>query len=89
MADARCSCGFTESGGEHLIDHLLEAFTPPDSRANDGQLHEELSHSCACGFTPTAPGQLDQHFLASFTPANAIDQYGKTHVSMSPDSDGT
>jgi hypothetical protein len=79
MADARCSCGFTESGDEHLIDHLLESFTPPDSRGTDGQLHEELSHACACGFIPATPCELDQHFLASFTPANAIGPDAKRH----------
>lgn len=80
MADARCSCDFTESADEHLIDHLLEVFTPPDSRGIDGQLHEELSHACACGFIPATPGEFYQHFLATFTPANPIAQDGKTHV---------
>lgn len=82
MTDARCSCGFTESAAEQLIDHLLEAFTPPDSRGNDGQLHEELAQACACGYTPTAPGDLDAHFLAVFTPAGSISRDGETHVPM-------
>jgi hypothetical protein len=80
VTDARCSCGFTESDAEQLTDHLLESFTPPDSRGNDGQLHEELAQTCACGFTPAAPGDLDPHFLAVFTPADSRGKDGKMHT---------
>ncbi len=83
MTDACCSCGLFESGDEQLTDHLLEAFTPPDSRGNDGQIHEELASACACGFTAAAPGELDGHFLAAFTPADSVGLDGRKHAPQS------
>lgn len=81
MADTRCSCGFTESGDETLTDHFLEVFVPADSRAAEGQLHEELAvtSTCACGVATSAPAELDRHFLAVFTPADSIGRDGVRH----------
>ena len=42
MADTRCSCGFTETAGETITDHLLEAFVPEDGLGSDGLVHEEV-----------------------------------------------
>ena len=33
MADTRCSCGFTETAGETITDHLLDAFVPEDGES--------------------------------------------------------
>lgn len=81
MADAMCSCGFTESADEAMTDHLLAAFTPEDSRGRDGNVHEEwrATLSCSCGVATTTPAQLDAHFLAMFTPDNAIGRDGGKH----------
>jgi hypothetical protein len=84
MADVRCSCGFTESGDETLTDHLLDVFVPGDSRAADGQVHEELAatSACACGVATTTPAELDQHFLAAFTPADSVGCDGVRHAQI-------
>jgi hypothetical protein len=39
VADARCSCGFTEADGadETISDHLLEVFAPEDDMGTDGR----------------------------------------------------
>src|SRR5512146_2724403 len=81
MADLRCSCGLAESGDEALTDHFLEVFVPNDSRAADGQLHDELAvtSTCACGVATFTPAELDRHFLAVFTPADSIGRDGLRH----------
>ena len=58
MTGTRCACGFAEAGDETITDHLLEAFTPPGSRGNDGLPHEEAfpALACLCGFTAEATG---------------------------------
>jgi hypothetical protein len=81
MADARCSCGFTESGDETISDHLLEVFTPRACRGNDGLLHEEAfpALTCLCGYAAATPGDMDAHFLAMFTPGDATGADGQVH----------
>lgn len=81
MAEIRCSCGFAESGDESITDHFLEVFTPADSRAADGQVHEELTvtTACACGVATSGPAELDRHFLAVFTPADSAGRDGFRH----------
>jgi hypothetical protein len=81
MTNARCSCGFRESGDERLTDHLLEAFVPPHSIGTDGLIHEEVAEelACSCGFRPAIADELDQHFLAAFTPPYSVGQDGKKH----------
>ena len=81
MADARCTCGFTESGDETITDHLLEMFASQGCRGNDGLLHEEAfpALTCLCGQVAATPRELDDHFLAVFTPADSIGPDGTVH----------
>lgn len=81
MINARCSCGFSEGGDERIGDHLLEVFTPGDSRGSDGLVHEEWTATltCSCGVATTTPNELDAHFLAVFTPDNAVGRDGNKH----------
>src|SRR5262245_37973804 len=81
MADARCSCGFTEAGGESMTDHLLEVFTPHDDTGTDGLVHLETGPplTCQCGLAAATPAELDRHFLAAFTPAGATGRDGGKH----------
>jgi hypothetical protein len=85
MTTAQCTCGFTEAGDETLSDHLLEVFTPADSRAADGVVHQEwtVALTCACGVATTAPAELDRHFRAVFTPDDAIGPDGEKHEPVS------
>jgi hypothetical protein len=76
----RCSCGFVGTEHEGVIDHLMEVFVPPDSRGNDGMIHEEgVPLTCSCGFTAATTDDLDAHFLAVFTPADSVGSDDKTH----------
>jgi hypothetical protein len=81
MADARCSCGFTESGEETMTDHFLEVFIPADSRAADGLVHQEwtVALTCSCGVATSTPAELDRHFLGVFTPADSVGRDGVRH----------
>jgi hypothetical protein len=82
MADARCSCGFTEAGEETITDHLLQVFVPEDCLAGDGLVHEEVRPDlkCSCGLAAATPGELDAHFLRVFTTGDLIGRDGRTHV---------
>jgi hypothetical protein len=82
MADARCSCGFTEARDETITDHLLAMFAPEDSRAADGTVHEEWAAAltCSCGLAAGAAAELDAHFIEVFTPGDAIGHDGKKHA---------
>jgi hypothetical protein len=84
MAEARCTCGFTETADETITDHLLEVFTPVSGRGNDGLLHEEAfpALTCLCGLTAAAGQELDAHFLAVFTPADATGRDGRVHAAL-------
>jgi hypothetical protein len=81
MADTRCSCGFTETAGETITDHLLEAFAPEDGLGSDGLVHEEVRPdlTCSCGLAAATPGELDTHFLRVFTPGDLIGRDGQKH----------
>ena len=81
MTDIRCSCGFAETVAETLTDHLLEVFTPDDSKGTDGKVHEEGTPAltCACGLTAASPEDLDIHFLQAFTPPDLTGCGGKRH----------
>jgi hypothetical protein len=81
MTDIRCTCGFAETTEETLIDHLLEVFTPDDSKGIDGKIHEEGTPvlTCACGLTAASPEDLDIHFLQAFTPPDLTGCDGKRH----------
>lgn len=81
MGDRRCSCGFTETAGEAITDHLLEAFVPEDCRASDGLVHEEVQPglTCSCGLAAATPGELDAHFLRVFTPGDLVGRDGQKH----------
>ena len=70
MSALHCECGFMAGDAELLTDHFLEAFTPADDKAPDGQVHVEwIGHlTCKCGFTAGSSGELDQHFLQVFRP---------------------
>jgi hypothetical protein len=62
------------------MDHLMEVFNPPDSRGNDGMIHEEGAPlTCSCGFTAATTDDLDAHFLAVFTPADSVATDGEIH----------
>jgi hypothetical protein len=82
MADARCSCGFTETDGmdETIEDHLQEMFTPQDGRGLDGMVHFEGEEDllCLCGAGGSAE-KLDAHFLEMFTPADSTGPDGVIH----------
>src|SRR5712691_8553010 len=84
MADARCSCGFTEAGDETITDHLLEVFVPEDCLAGEGTVHEEVRPdlTCSCGLAATTPGELDAHFLQVFTADDLIGRDGGKHESV-------
>jgi hypothetical protein len=60
-------------------------FTPADSRAADGIVHQEwtVALTCSCGFAIKAPAELDRHFLAVFTPGDAIGHDGQKHEPVS------
>jgi hypothetical protein len=63
-----------------MTDHLQRVFTPDDSRAADGAVHEErATGACACGFGPASPVALDAHLLAAFTPGNLTGRDGRRH----------
>jgi hypothetical protein len=83
MANARCSCGFTEDEAEDYTigDHLLEMFAPDDDKGTDGRRHLEVEPglTCACGLAAATPAQLDAHFLAVFSPDDAIGRDGRKH----------
>jgi hypothetical protein len=81
MADARCTCGFTEAADETVTDHLLEVFTPAGCRGNDGLLHEEAfpALTCLCGYAAATGRELDDHILAMFTPAGSDGPDGVVH----------
>jgi hypothetical protein len=81
MTDTRCSCGFTETAGETITDHFLEAFAPQDGLASDGLVHEEVRPdlTCTCGLVAATPGEMDAHFLRVFTPGDLIGRDGRTH----------
>jgi hypothetical protein len=85
MADARCSCGFTEAGAadETIDDHLREVFTPEDGRGPDGVLHFEGEKDlfCQCGAGGSAEG-LDAHLLEVFTPADSVGRDEITHKAV-------
>ena len=80
MADARCTCGFTEAGDERIGDHLAEVFAPDDGKGPDGLVHleGEAGLSCMCGAGGSV-ADLDAHFLAVFTPADHIGRDGGKH----------
>lgn len=82
MADARCSCGFSEAGDETVTDHLLGVFVPEESRASDGTVHEEAwpDLTCSCGLAAATPGQLDAHFLRVFTTGDLVGRDGRRHA---------
>jgi hypothetical protein len=86
MADAQCTCGFTESGDETMTDHLLEVFTADDDTGTDGLAHLEGEQflTCLCGFAGTTPRELDRHFLTVFTPAGSIGRDGARHEPVAP-----
>jgi hypothetical protein len=81
MTGTRCTCGFTESAGETITDHLLEVFAPPGGRGNDGMLHEEAfpALTCLCGHIAATGEELDSHFLAAFTPDGLASPDGVVH----------
>jgi hypothetical protein len=83
MADARCTCGFTETHGddETIVDHFLRVFTPEDDKGADGQVHLEGNPglTCLCGFKATTTKELDCHFLDMFIPADQVDPHGVEH----------
>ena len=81
MADAQCTCGFTESGDETMIDHLLRVFAADDDTGTDGLVHLEGEQllTCLCGFAGATPGELDRHFLAVFMTHDAIGPDGEKH----------
>ena len=81
MADARCSCGFSEAGDETITDHLLEVFAPEDCRGSDGLVHEEVRPdlTCSCGLVAATAGELDAHFLRVFTPGDLVGRDGRKH----------
>lgn len=86
MADARCSCGFTEAADETIGDHLFEVFAPDDGKGPDGKVHleGETSLFCLCGAGGSAE-KLDAHFTEIFTPADSVAPDGVAHkVSVSP-----
>ena len=80
MADAQCSCGFTEAGDERIGDHLVEVFAPENDTGPDGLVHLEgkVSLYCLCGAGGSAE-ELDAHFLAMFTPADLTGRDGRRH----------
>jgi hypothetical protein len=82
MTNTRCSCGFTETAGETITDHFLEAFVPGDGLASDGLVHEEVRPdlTCTCGLVAATPGELDAHFLRVFTPGDLIGRDGRKHA---------
>jgi hypothetical protein len=84
VADARCSCGFTEAEGVDVTisDHLLEVFAPDDDKGTDGRYHleGEPGLACACGFAAETAGELDAHFLRVFTPADHIGHDARKHA---------
>ena len=81
MADARCTCGFTETSDETITDHLLEVFSPGDGTGTDGLVHLEGEQplTCLCGFAGTTPRELDRHFLTAVTPPGSIGRDGDKH----------
>lgn len=80
MADARCSCGFSQSEDEKLVDHLLSVFEPEDSVGSDGIVHLEMATlGCSCGFRAATSREMDEHFLAVFTPAGSVGNDGRKH----------
>jgi hypothetical protein len=84
MADAYCTCGFTEdeAADETISDHLLAVFTPGDDKGNDGRFHLEAEPdlTCLCGLATAMADELDAHFLAVFTPDDGIGHDGKRHA---------
>jgi hypothetical protein len=85
MADARCSCGFTEdaSADYTIDDHLLEVFAPDDGRGPDGKAHleGEISLFCLCGAGGSVE-KLDAHFIEVFTPADSVGPDGVIHQAV-------
>jgi hypothetical protein len=83
VADARCSCGFTEAEGVDVTigDHLLEVFAPDDDKGTDGRYHleGELGLTCVCGLAAATAAELDGHFRQAFTPADHIGRDGRRH----------
>ena len=64
-----------------MTDHLLLVFERPDSKGNDGQVHEEREHlHCACGLAATTTEELDAHLLTAFTPPDATGSDGRRHA---------
>ena len=82
MPQGRCSCGFSRTEDEELIDHLLTVFSPPDDTAGDGREHYEADPrlTCPCGFTADTAEEMDDHFLRVFTPVDSIGRDGARHV---------
>ena len=83
VADARCSCGFTEAGSVDVTisDHLLEMFAPEDDKGTDGRYHleGEPGLTCVCGFAAATAAELDAHFLQAFTRTDHIGHDGHEH----------
>jgi hypothetical protein len=78
---SQCACGFGRLADEEVIDHILAAFEPADSRGTDGQVHEEWQDgTCSCGFTGASADELDEHFLAVFTPPGSLARDGRRHA---------
>jgi hypothetical protein len=81
LADTRCSCGFAETAGETITDHLLEAFVPENCLGSDALVLEEVRPdlTCSCGLVAATPGELDAHFLRVFTTGDLIGRDGRKH----------
>jgi hypothetical protein len=80
MIAVRCTCSFSELADEEIADHLQQVFERPDSRGNDGLVHEEEDRlTCSCGLVASTAEALDGHFLKVFTPDDAIGRDGKRH----------
>jgi hypothetical protein len=80
MAEARCTCGFTEAGDETIGDHLYEVFAPQDGIGPDGLVHLEgtTAYTCLCGAGGSAE-ELDAHFIELFTPPGSAGPDGVVH----------